>query len=71
MSNITITNIFPAGADLFLGSESYMADLSDRDLEHVAGGGSAIPPDTIPPVTLTSGDYNLTILRESTQLLLC
>jgi hypothetical protein len=64
MSNITIANLFPAGSDLFLDSESYMVDLSDRDLEQVIGGGSAIPPDTIPPVTLTSGDYNLTILRE-------
>jgi hypothetical protein len=64
MSNITIVNLFPAGSDLFLDSESYMADLSDRDLEQVVGGGSAIPPDTIPPVTFTTGDYNLTALIE-------
>lgn len=63
MSNIVIPNLSPAGSDLFLDGESYMADISDRDLEHLVGG-SAIPPDTIPPVTLTSGDYNLTILRE-------
>lgn len=64
MANIAISNLFPAGSDLFLDRESYMADISDRDLEQVVAGGSAIPPDTIPPITLTSGDYNLTILRE-------
>jgi hypothetical protein len=65
MATIAIPNLFPAGSDLFLDCESYMADISDRDLEHVAGAGSAIPPDTIPPVTFTTGDYNLTVLIES------
>jgi hypothetical protein len=64
MANIAISNLFPAGSDLFLDCESYMADISDHNLEHVVGGGSAIPPDTIPPVTLTTGDYNLTAQRE-------
>jgi hypothetical protein len=41
-----------------------MADLRDRDLEHIVGGGSAIPPDTIPPVTSSSEDCYLTIPRE-------
>ncbi|WP_019501945.1 hypothetical protein [Pseudanabaena sp. PCC 6802] len=64
MANISIPNLSPAGSDLFVDSESYMNDVSDRDLGHVAGGGSAIPPDTIPPVTLTTGDYNSTAIIE-------
>lgn len=64
MANIAISNLFTAGSDLFLDSESYMTDISDRGLEQVVGGGSAIPPDTIPPVTFTTGDYNLTALIE-------
>jgi hypothetical protein len=64
VANIIIPDLSSAGSDLFLDSESYMTDFSDRDLEHVVGGGSAISPDTIPPVTLTTGDYNLTAQRE-------
>ncbi len=64
MANISISNLSLAGVEQFSDNEIYMTDISDRDLEHVAGSGSAIPPDTIPPVTLTSEDFYVTILRE-------
>lgn len=64
MTNIFSSNLSLTGSELFSDNESYMTEISDRDLEHVAGSGSAIPPDTIPPVTYTTGDYNLTVLIE-------
>jgi hypothetical protein len=38
MANISISNLSPTGSDLFLDSESYMADITDRDLDRIDGG---------------------------------
>jgi hypothetical protein len=38
MANITISNLRPAGVDLFDGSESYLQDLSDMELVETNGG---------------------------------
>ncbi|MCA2624913.1 MAG: hypothetical protein DWQ53_19680 [Microcystis flos-aquae DF17] len=42
MANITISDLRPAGADLFSDSESYMHELTDSEtLGTLGGGGSA------------------------------
>jgi hypothetical protein len=38
MSNISISNLSPAGSDLFSDNESYMLDVADSDLGQVIGG---------------------------------
>lgn len=38
MANIAISNLNPAGSNLFSDSESYMTDVADIELEHVNGG---------------------------------
>ncbi|MDF5708078.1 MAG: hypothetical protein PUP90_10460 [Nostoc sp. S4] len=38
MANIAISNLRPAGADLFDGSESFMNDLTDSELDITKGG---------------------------------
>jgi hypothetical protein len=53
MTNIVISNLFPAGSDLFLDNESYMTDVSDRDLELVNGGLFTSTTITHTLVTLT------------------
>ncbi|WP_272056070.1 hypothetical protein [Nodularia spumigena] len=37
MANITISNLHPAGADLFSDSESYMTDISEDELRLQGG----------------------------------
>jgi hypothetical protein len=44
MANISISNLSPTGSDLFLDSESYMADITDRDLDRIDGGLNATCP---------------------------
>jgi len=39
MANITISDLRPAGADLFSDSESYLTDLNDQDMMELLGGG--------------------------------
>ncbi len=41
MANISISNLSPPGSDLFLDSESYMTDITDRDLDRIDGGLNA------------------------------
>jgi hypothetical protein len=48
MANITVSDLRPAGADLFSDSESYLSDLNDHELYHVNGGW------TTPLTTITS-----------------
>ncbi len=38
MANINISDLRPAGADLFLDSESYLNDLTQGEIEGVVGG---------------------------------
>ncbi|MFN6526289.1 hypothetical protein [Nostoc sp. ChiSLP03a] len=38
MANIVISNLRPAGAELFDGSESFMNDLTDSELDITKGG---------------------------------
>ncbi|WAN69731.1 hypothetical protein BJP36_37200 [Moorena producens JHB] len=38
MANIQISNLRPAGADLFLDSESYMHDLTEQEMMNTLGG---------------------------------
>jgi hypothetical protein len=42
MANITISDLRPAGADLFSDSESYLNELSDSELNTTKGGAGAI-----------------------------
>ncbi|NES91861.1 hypothetical protein [Okeania sp. SIO2B9] len=37
MANINISDLRPAGADLFLDSESFMMDLSEEELDLTGG----------------------------------
>jgi hypothetical protein len=53
MTNIVISNLSLAGFDLFLDNESYMTDVSDRDLELVNGGLFTSTTITHTLVTLT------------------
>ncbi|MBE9238831.1 hypothetical protein IQ227_23125 [Anabaena aphanizomenioides LEGE 00250] len=38
MANIAISELRPAGFDLFMDSESYMYELKDEELENTMGG---------------------------------
>ncbi|MBN3879079.1 MULTISPECIES: hypothetical protein [unclassified Nostoc] len=38
MANIVISELRPAGAELFYGSESFMNDLTDSELDITKGG---------------------------------
>ncbi|MFO7029924.1 hypothetical protein B9T07_07680 [Limnospira fusiformis CCALA 023] len=38
MANITISDLRPAGADLFSDSESYLQDLTDQEMTDALGG---------------------------------
>ena len=40
MANINISDLRPAGADLFLDSESYLNDLTEGEMTNAIGGGS-------------------------------
>ncbi|MBS9383938.1 MAG: hypothetical protein HEQ24_06730 [Dolichospermum sp. BR01] len=42
MANIVISELRPAGSDLFMDSESYLTDLTDNELHMKQGGSSAI-----------------------------
>ena len=53
MANITISDLRPAGADLFSDSESYMHDLTDNEL-NVTQGGLSLPCVIIITITITT-----------------
>ncbi|MEW5858162.1 MAG: hypothetical protein AB1861_12400 [Cyanobacteriota bacterium] len=38
MAKITISDLHPAGADLFEGSESFLHELSEQEIADVLGG---------------------------------
>ena len=38
MANINISDLSPAGADLFLDSESYLNDLTEGEMTNTLGG---------------------------------
>ena len=38
MANIDISDLCPAGADLFLDSESYLNDLTEGEMTNTLGG---------------------------------
>ncbi len=40
MANINISDLRPAGADLFLDSESYLNDVTEGEMTNILGGGS-------------------------------
>jgi hypothetical protein len=42
MANITISELRPAGADLFSDSESYLTDLTGSETLGTLGGGGSI-----------------------------
>ncbi|MCJ8279568.1 MAG: hypothetical protein MJK14_06450 [Rivularia sp. ALOHA_DT_140] len=42
MAKITISELRPAGADLFEGSESFMHELSEQEITDVLGGAVVI-----------------------------
>lgn len=39
MATITISDLRPAGSELFLDSESYLNNLTDSEMEELLGGG--------------------------------
>ena len=39
MANINISDLSPAGADLFLDSESYLNDLTEGEMINIGGAG--------------------------------
>ncbi|MEH2319594.1 hypothetical protein [Nostoc sp.] len=38
MANIAISNLRPAGADLFQGSETFLHELTEQEITNVLGG---------------------------------
>ncbi|MFB2978650.1 hypothetical protein [Microseira sp. BLCC-F43] len=50
MTAITISDLHPAGSDLFLDSESFLSDLSDSELQ--IQGGLFYPTITTPVITI-------------------
>ena len=49
MANINISDLSPAGADLFLDSESYLNDLTEGEMINTLGG---ISPTVIITITI-------------------
>ena len=45
MSNISISELRPAGSELFQDSESYLNELGDRETEMVQGGFTIVKVD--------------------------
>jgi hypothetical protein len=43
MANIDISDLRPAGADLFLDSESYLNDLTEGEMTNILGGQKDCP----------------------------
>jgi hypothetical protein len=39
MAKIAISELRPAGVDLFAGSESFMHELTDTEMDYTNGGG--------------------------------
>jgi hypothetical protein len=39
MANITVSDLRPAGSDLFADSESFMHELTEQEIGGVLGGG--------------------------------
>ncbi|MDY7003089.1 MAG: hypothetical protein SWX82_03710 [Cyanobacteriota bacterium] len=42
MPNINISDLRPAGADLFLDSESYLNDLTEEEMMNTLGGAGSV-----------------------------
>ncbi|GAC1468335.1 MAG: hypothetical protein NVS2B14_10180 [Chamaesiphon sp.] len=40
MATIAISDIYPAGSDLFMDYETFMTDLTDSELNDVSGGST-------------------------------
>ena len=49
MANINISDLRPAGADLFLDSESYLNDLTEGEMTNTLGGSFMICTSTSKP----------------------
>ncbi|MDT9198165.1 hypothetical protein H4N54_25200 [Limnospira fusiformis KN01] len=52
MANITISDLHPAGADLFSDSESYLYDLSESEMLGTLVGGLHVRIRRIPGIRL-------------------
>lgn len=52
MANINVSELTPAGSDLFLGSENFMAELTDQEFNQITGGLVA-PDQPLPASPLT------------------
>ncbi len=39
MANVTISNLTPAGSELFQGEDSFIHELSEQEISDVLGGG--------------------------------
>jgi len=55
MTAITISDLHPAGSDLFLDSESFLRDLSDSELQ--IQGGLFYPTITTPVITILTPSF--------------
>lgn len=42
MSNIAISNLRPAGTDLFQDSENFLHELTEQEIADVLGGGRVV-----------------------------
>jgi hypothetical protein len=42
MANITISDLRPAGSEFFLGSETYLSEIGDSEVDTINGGSTAI-----------------------------
>lgn len=57
MANIEIDNLHPAGSELFQDSESFLNDLSDREVCGIKGGLLTL---LLGPESLGQGSINVT-----------
>ncbi|PSB07666.1 hypothetical protein C7B62_19195 [Pleurocapsa sp. CCALA 161] len=53
MANIKLSELSPAGSELFQGHEDFLNELSDRELSDVLGGGASAA--TVSGKTMVSG----------------
>lgn len=58
MSHIKIDDLHPTGSELFSGSESYMNELSDSELDVVSGGTASPSPAATPAISAASAVLN-------------
>ncbi len=61
MANITISDVHPAGSELFQGSESFLSDLTDHEQIYITGGLVSMTGLSVVRVPVSEDIYSVSI----------